>query len=293
MGIILTPLVPTQDTSETLDLSHLTEVDTSGAGAFDVLMRGVKSHLDEQWKENRLRGPEYATVYLGMMQAAMSTASSFILAQQQSNLDAELKRKQLLLADRELVKAATEIEHIKAQTLEVNARKDLLVQQRANAAAESANIPKQGALIDAQRDVQVQQKFNLVAQENQSKAEKLFIEARTANAAKEGLVLDASKAKADSEKLLLDQKTATEKAQILSAGVDADSIMGRQKGLYLAQADGFKQDAVQKAVKILVDTWNVRRTTNDGTVADGTNKLGDAEIGAFVTKLAQGIGVNF
>lgn len=89
---------------------------------------------------------------------------------------------------------------------------------------------------------------------------------------------------------LLAQKTASEKAQTTAGGVDPNSVLGRQMALYGAQADGFKRDAEQKGAKILIDTWNVRRTTDDGTVADGTNKLYDASIGRAVDKLLTGMG---
>ena len=88
---------------------------------------------------------------------------------------------------------------------------------------------------------------------------------------------------------LLTQKTASERAQTLELGVDENSILGRQKALYQAQADGFKRDAEQKATKIMVDSWNVRRTTDEGTVADATNMLNDAAVGRAVTKLLNGV----
>lgn len=91
--------------------------------------------------------------------------------------------------------------------------------------------------------------------------------------------------KTDQEIALLGQKTASERAQTSSTGVDPLSIIGRQATLYAAQAAGFKKDGIQKAAKILVDTWTVRRSTDDATVADGTNKLSDQFIGQAVQML--------
>jgi hypothetical protein len=67
-------------------------------------------------------------------------------------------------------------------------------------------------------------------------------------------------------------------------------VLGKQKLLYAAQTNGFTRDAEQKAAKILVDSWNVRRTTDDATVADSNNMLNDVTIGRFVNKLAAGVG---
>ena len=132
----------------------------------------------------------------------------------------------------------------------------------------------------------------------------LLVTQQTANAVLEGEVLVAQKCKlqaefdltvattlkVNQEIALLTQKVATERAQTTSLGVDADSVLGKQKALYTAQADGFKRDAEQKAAKVMIDTWNVRRTTDEGTVADGTNKLSDTYVGQAVQKLLTGIG---
>jgi hypothetical protein len=176
-------------------------------------------------------------------------------------------------------------------------------QQRLNLVAEALNIPKQGLMIDAQAAVQTQQRLNLVSEE-------LGIDARTEltaqqkiNAITENTVLIAQECKlraefdlimgnvlkAAQETSLLTQKVATEKAQITALGVDADSVVGRQKALYVAQTNGFTRDAEQKAAKLMVDTWNVRRTTDEGTVADGTNNLNDAAVGRAVNKLLAGV----
>jgi hypothetical protein len=104
-------------------------------------------------------------------------------------------------------------------------------------------------------------------------------------------VLMETKLKTAQETLLLAQKVATEKAQITAMGVDDNSVVGRQKLLYSAQSDGFKRDAEQKAAKVMVDTWNVRRTTDpDSAAADSTNKLGDIFVGQAVSKLLNGVG---
>lgn len=132
----------------------------------------------------------------------------------------------------------------------------------------------------------------------------LLVTQQTANAVLEGEVLTAQKCKlqaefdltqantlrVNQEIALLTQKVATERAQTTSLGVDADSVLGKQKALYAAQTDGFKRDAEQKAAKVMIDTWNVRRTTDEGTVADGTNKLNDVYVGQAVQKLLTGIG---
>ncbi len=142
----------------------------------------------------------------------------------------------------------------------------LLEQQRAD---------KQAELLNAQILTEELQQAVLRAQECNLKAEyDNLVETRQKIAAETGV---------------LTQKKLTEKAQTVGAGVDTDSVIGRQKTLYQRQADGFQRDAEQKAAKVLVDTWNVRRTTDEGTVADAVNKLDDATIGRAIDKLLTGV----
>lgn len=214
--------------------ASLTETTLSGNGVFDVLMRATKAHLDSEFAKNRIKGAEYATVYLGSLEAVLQTSLNFLLQQQRVNLEAQLMEKQIAQAE--------------AQTA-------LVVQQTANAVLEGEVLRGQKCKLDAEYDLAILQKSRTTV-----------------------------------ETSLLTQKVATEKAQTTSLGVDADSVVGRQKGLYKAQTDGFARDSEQKVAKVMVDSWNVRRTTDEGTVADDTNKLSDATVGRAVTKMLAGVG---
>ena len=286
----------------TIAVADLTSATLAGTGVFDVLMRANKTHLEAEFSKNRIKGAEYATVYLGSLTQVMQTALQFLLTKEKADLEAQLLQKQILLAQAQIDKTASEKLQVEAQTLLIN-------QQKANLLAEGQNIPKQGLMIDAQTAVQTQQKLNLVSEE-------LGIDARTdltvqqkTNAVTENTVLVAQECKlraeydlivgnvlkAAQETSLLTQKVATERAQITALGVDADSVVGRQKALYVAQTDGFKRDAEQKAAKLMVDTWNVRRTTDDTIIAGVgvggvDNRLGDIDVGRAVAKLLTGVG---
>jgi hypothetical protein len=150
----------------------------------------------------------------------------------------------------------------------------LLTKQKAD--LEAQLLTKQIALVEQQRLNAVTENTVLVAQECKLRAE---YDLTMANILR-----------TNEEIALLTQKTATERGQTQALGVDPDSVLGRQKSLYAAQSDGFKRDAEQKATKIMVDSWNVRRTTDEGTVADGTNMLNDQAVGRAVTKLLAGVG---
>lgn len=208
-------------------LSDLTQASLTGEGAFDVLMRATKEHLEAEYRAGHIKGTDYATVYLGSLTQVMQTALAFILAKQKTDLEAQLLQKQIELTNQQRINAEVEMTVLQAQKCKLDAEFDLIKEQTLKGAAETA---------------------------------------------------------------LLTQKVVTERAQTLAVGVDADSVLGKQKALYQAQTDGFTRDAEQKAAKLMVDSWNVRRTTDEGTVADGTNKLADHYVGSAVSKLLAGVG---
>jgi hypothetical protein len=280
----------------TIAVADLTQATLEGSGVFDVLMRANKAHLEAEFNKNRIKGAEYATVYLGSLTQVMQTALAFLLAKEKTDLEAQLLQKQILLAQTQIDKATAEKLQVEAQTLLIN-------QQRTNLIAEAANIPKQGLLIDANKAQVTQQTENLVSQKAQIIAQTELTAQQKINAITENTVLIAQECKlraefdlimanvvkSGQETSLLTQKVATEKAQVTALGVDDNSVIGKQKILYQAQTDGFKRDAEQKAAKLMVDTWNVRRTTDEGTVADSTNNLNDVAVGRAVTKLLAGV----
>ena len=312
----------------TLTTADLTSASVIGNGVFDVLMRSVKAHLDDEFKRGAIKGTDYATVYLGSLNLAMQTGLSFLLQRQKTGLEADILAQQLLLAQKQVEKATIELAmltasqaKIPAEIAQIEAQTLLINQQRTNAIAEALNIPKQGAVVDAQALLVAQQRTNLISEElgivaktsltteqlqtevlnnyihptditlsGKYDQERQIGKAQVCKLTAEFDLTVAAITKSAQELLLLTQKTATEKAQILATGVDDNSVVGKQKLLYAAQTNGFARDAEQKAAKLLADTWSVRRTTDEATVADATNMLYDTAVGRAVTKLLTGVG---
>ena len=245
-----------------ITLASLTEASLTGSGVYDVLMRTTKLHLEQEYSQNRITGPQYATVYLGSLESVLRSSLDFLLQNQKIVLEAQLLKKQIALADVEVEKAQAELEILKLN---------------------QTKIPAEIALLKAQADLVKQQTLNAVT-------ENLVLQGQKCKLDAEYDLLLKQVTKTSSEILLLDQKTATERAQTSASGVAEDSVVGRQKGLYLAQTNGFIRDAEQKAAKIMADTWNVRRTTDEGTSANTTNKLDDVTVGRAINKLLSGVG---
>lgn len=284
-----------------IPVSALTEGTLEGTGIFDVLMRVTKVHLEAEYVKNRIKGPEYSTVYLGSLESVMRNSMDFLLQRQKAALEAELMAQQVLVAQAEVQKMAAEVDLAKEKVLLAKVELEIMNLNKAKIPAEIDHLEAQTGLINTQRTLA----------ETKSPHELAHLDAQTAlvgqqkdNAVLEGTVLVAqecklraeydvlmaSKDKTAAENALLVQKNVTEKAQTISLGVDADSVIGKQKALYQAQTDGFSRDAEQKAAKLMVDSWNVRRTTDEGTVADGTNMLADVVVGRAVNKMLTGVG---
>lgn len=258
-----------------IPLSSLTSESLDGSGVFDTLMRANKAHLEGEFQKNRIKGTEYATVYLGSLESVMRTSLDFLLQREKVALEAELMAQQVLIAQAEVQKANAMVQVALKEVEKIGIELEIMQLNKEKIPYEIAHLQAQTALITQQ----------------------------TANAVIEATVLTATKCKLDAEfdllvlqkdrvgaeTALMNQKVATEKAQTTALGVDGDSVIGKQKSLYQAQTDGFSRDAEQKAAKLMVDSWNVRRTTDEGTVADGTNMLADSVVGRAVSKMLSGV----
>lgn len=283
-------------------LNDLTQATLAGTGVFDVLMRTNKAHLESEFSKGRIKGTEYATVYLGSLEAVLTASLSFLLQKDKSALEAQLIEQQVLVAQQQVLKTQAEILQVEAQVALTTQQQANLVAELAIIQANALKVPAEVAHIQAQTLLLGQQKINLASENLGIVAKTALTTQQTANAVIEGTVLQGQKCKLDAEYdvlMLTKQKTVeetglllwktnTEKAQTLS-GADENSVVGKQKSLYAAQTSGFIRDAEQKAAKVMVDSWNVRRTTDEGVMADPAG-VGDAAVARAVNKLLSGVG---
>ena len=230
-----------------------TDSDVTGTGAFDVMMNSIRANVYEEYREGRITGAEYAQVYLSAMNSAADRALNFVLSKDKAALEADNLVLQGELISKQVVKAQKEIDVIAQDLIDKTA---IATQSTERVTAEILVLTDTACKLKAEFDVLVQQRLKLIE-----------------------------------ETSLLSQKIATEKAQTdASQAVGADTVVGKQKTLYQAQADGFARDAEQKAAKIMVDTWNVRRTTDSDNTPGSPAGLDDTDIFSVVGKLKTGIG---
>ncbi len=62
----------------------------TGDGVLDDIMEVITSHLDAQYALGRITGTEYATVYLGAMQAAIQQSVTLLLGMEKTNAEVAL-----------------------------------------------------------------------------------------------------------------------------------------------------------------------------------------------------------
>lgn len=247
----------------------------NGDGVFDKFMQIMQKHMASEYDASRLRGAEYASVYLGALQGVMDQSLEFLLTKDKLSIELDILEEQLKTAVYNTAEAEARSLLVLKEVDKAQAEIDLLVSQTRVSDAEALRVAEATLLI-------TQQIANAVQEEQRIAAEVCKLKA-------EFDVLVEQKAKVTADTGLVNQRTITEVAQTSAAGVDDDSIVGRQKELYKAQADGFARDAEQKVGKLLIDTWNVRRTTDEGVSANSTNRLDDATIGSMVLKMLEGV----
>ena len=139
-----------------LVVADLTKTTLDGDGVFDVLMRANKAHLDAEYTKNRIKGPEYSTVYLGSLETVMRTSLEFLLQRQRIDLEAQLMAQQILVAQAEVQKANAQVELARQQVLNAQVELEILNLNKEKIPAEIAHTQAQTELIG-------QQNFNIYA----------------------------------------------------------------------------------------------------------------------------------
>jgi len=249
-------ITPPDVTSDPLNITDLTLKTLDGTGVLDQMLATMRVHLGEQFEKERIQGTEYAEVYLGAFQSTLAAAIQFLLARRKLGLDLKLQEAQISLT-------TAQEEQIRAEMQKIPYEIQALQKQLELAEKQIAQADKQLELTEAQIQVQLKQLDLMAEQLEQAKAQTAYYE----------------------------QRTITEKAQTQAGVAATGSVIGTQITLMNKQADGYDRNAEQQAAQIWANTWNVRRQTDEDTIADSTNHLSDADLGKVMTKLAQGINV--
>lgn len=175
-----------------IEISEITGIDTDadGLGIFDKLMSAVERRIEDQYDKNRITGREYAEVYLGSVQAAMSEAIKFTLGKQEADKRAELLAQQIIsetknnedggVIDLQKEKLKEEIDVAVAKSAEIY---ESILASQANTLREdemnSKQIEKVEEEIDLLQSRDLEQIAATVRADNESTKRQALMEAQT------------------------------------------------------------------------------------------------------------------
>lgn len=275
-----------------ITLSEVSTGTVDGTGVFDLLMQATKAHLQEEYNKQRIRGSDYATLYSQSIQAVLAQSMQFVLQKQVADKQADLLQSQIDKSLRELALLTEQLNKLVNESLLLTAQIAKVDADTAYTIAQQAKIAPEVALLGSQKLKVERETLYIDDQALKLAADIARIEKEMLNLTAQNSLITQQIIKTDAESDILAQKRLTEQAQILDivAGNEVTGVIGKQKALYAAQTNGFARDAEYKVAKLLVDTWSVRRTTDEtGTLADSINNLNDASIGEVIAKAKAGI----
>ena len=107
-------------------LPDLTTAKIGGTGVFDTLMTVTKAHLQAEFDAQRIKGADFATVYLGSLTQVLGQSVAFLLAKDKAQYDAQiaeanvrLVEAQILLVQKQIEREDQEAELRAAQTAKI------------------------------------------------------------------------------------------------------------------------------------------------------------------------------
>lgn len=101
---------------------QITDVTTgaiNGTGVFDKLMSTVKAHITEEYDKGRIKGQDYATVYLGSIQSVLQQSIEYVLREKMTEAQIAGMEKETELKDYDLTSIKPKELEIKQKELEL------------------------------------------------------------------------------------------------------------------------------------------------------------------------------
>lgn len=286
----------------------------SGDGIFDIWMRTLGAHLKREYAEQRITGDEYAKAYISLMNNLLNTAVGFLTQDAQLAMSQEQMRHDITISDAQLLMAQTKLTHdtkiSDAQLVieQTKLKQDTKISDAQLALAQD-KLAHETKITDAQltvtqdklkQDTKISDAQLTLAQSKLSHETQLLdaqvghLSAQVSLANKELALKDKELVLKDKDLALKEKQVALAAAQIKAAevqykdtvdGQPVGGVLGKQMKVYDAQAKGFKDNALQAATKIMVDTWNIRRQTEESLQTTADSKLYDGNIGNAIAEM--------
>ena len=246
--------------------SELTTTTLDGTGTFDVLMRGFKAHLKEEYNQSRITGAEYTKAYTALVESAMAQGVQFLLGKDASFWQAMSAQIQAITAKLQLETAR--VRHTTAQLEAMN--------QEATFALTKMRLANENMqycigkfnheqMLPAQKTGQdIANRTAVYNLDMIMPLQKVGLEHSNS------IALFNLQTMLPQQYELLVEQTEVQRAQTLdtrSNGITVVGAVGKQKDLYSQQIVSYQRDSELKAAKFFTDTWTVQKTVDEGFVA--------------------------
>ena len=165
-----------------ISIDELTSAD--GSGVLDVMLGSIKTLLHEEYKQNRIRGTDYANAFVQLIPAVLQQAGMYSLAKAKLPLELQLLEKEAQKADVDIQLGTKQLSLTDAQIQDILKGVDIKdYQLTKQMPVEVANLTKQGSQLDAQTQN--------ITKETEIKSYQLSTQlpVETANLSKQGLLL--------------------------------------------------------------------------------------------------------
>ena len=246
--------------------SELTTTTLDGTGTFDVLMRGFKAHLKEEYNQSRITGAEYTKAYTALVESAMAQGVQFLLGKDASFWQAMSAQIQAITAKLQLETARVRHTTAQLEALNQEATFALTKMRLANENMQycigkfnhEQMLPAQKTGQDIANRTAV---YNL---DMIMPLQKVGLEHSNS------IALYNLQTMLPQQYELLVEQTEVQRAQTLdtrSDGITVVGAVGKQKDLYSQQIVSYQRDSELKAAKLFADAWTVQKTVDEGFVA--------------------------
>ena len=246
--------------------SELTTTTLDGTGTFDVLMRGFKAHLKEEYNQSRITGAEYTKAYTALVESAMAQGVQFLLGKDASFWQAMSAQIQAITAKLQLETARVRHTTAQLEALNQEATFALTKMRLANENMQycigkfnhEQMLPAQKTGQDIANRTAV---YNL---DMIMPLQKVGLEHSNS------IALFNLQTMLPQQYELLVEQTEVQRAQTLdtrSNGITVVGAVGKQKDLYSQQIVSYQRDSELKAAKLFTDAWTVQKTVDEGFVA--------------------------
>ena len=262
----------------TLNINGLTEVSLKGNGVLDKFLQLQRLVLDREFNDGRLHGKEYSDSFIATYTINMELAIKFLLEKEKQFYEIELIEANINNSKKDLELKEYELTKIKPQELALKT-------------AQVDAMLKDIELKDYELKFIKPQELAIKTSQLAIAEKELLLKAKQLELAEYELLnkLPAEVAGILANNELVGQKKITEKAQTDSSVIGPDSVIDWNIKVLDAQVKGIDQEAKQKIMRMLIDTWTTR-VNNDSAEAEPAG-LGDSVIAATVARAKASVGI--